>query len=123
VATIKIYDRANEFRIEIVGRFAKEGVAEVSDAWKAAQLGTVTRKFTVDITRLTSYDSAGCTLLRQMYRHGTQFAAGTPLSLVFLNELSAPLRHGPALVQEAPSKRSTDKAETRPHVRAIAAGE
>lgn len=123
MATIKIYDRANEFRIEIIGRFSGDSVDEVMGAWKSALVETLPRTLTVDITRLTSYDTAGCLALREMHRHGTQFSAGTPLSLVFLSEISTTPRRGPAVVQEAPlGRRKSESESSRPHVRAIAAG-
>ncbi len=106
MATVKVYDRADEFRIEVVGRFAGECVDDMCGTWKNALIEAGQRRFTIDISRLTSYDVAARKLLQEMYHHGMQFAAGTPLSLVFLNEISAPPRRGPALVQEArPSRR------------------
>lgn len=107
LATLKIYDRADEFRIEVAGRFAGDCVNEIAVAWKeAAYLEGGARRFVVNISRLTSYDNAGRKLLRQMYRHGIQIAAGTPNSLVFLSEISAPERRGPAFVTEpAPPRR------------------
>jgi ABC-type transporter Mla MlaB component len=118
VPTIKIYDRANEFRIEVGGRFQNDAVHEVARAWHSAMRGPATRNCTVDISHLTGYDAAGLKLLREMHHHGTQIAAGTPLSLVFLSEISAPRRRGPALVRERPSNRETSAA-----VRVRAAGE
>lgn len=103
--TIKIFDRADEFRIEIAGRLEGQSVADASRAWCAEMMAHSPRKCIVDISRLSAYDSAGLKLLREMHLHGTQIAAATPLSLVFLNEISAPRRRGPALVREQPRKR------------------
>ncbi len=115
VPTVKVYDRAEEFRIEIIGRFSGECVAEIAETWEKALGETGSRRFTIDISRLSSFDSAGRKLLYDMYRHGMQFAAGTPLSLVLLNEISAP----PARATGRPRQ-----AETTTHVpRAVAAGE
>lgn len=114
--TIKIFDRANEFRIQIVGRFQGESVTDVAHAWRDAMRAPGGRKCTVDISRLSGYDPAGCNLLRDMYQHGTQIAAGTPLSLVFLNEISTRRRRGPALVRERP--RSAEKAAAPLRMRA-----
>lgn len=122
MATVKIYDRAHEFRIEIAGRLGGECVAEVETAWKNALLETGPRRFAVDISRLTGYDNSGRKLLREMYRHGTEFAAGTPLSLVFLNEISAPARRGPALVHEGPLERPADTKPQPQSLRRAAAG-
>jgi len=128
VATIKTHDRADEFRVEIAGRFAGDLIDEVTAYWKAALHETSRRKFTVDISRLTGYDYPGCKLLAKMYRHGAQFAAATPLSLVFLAEISLPQRRSPALVRTmtpADVKRAgVTKGETKPaRVRSAAAGE
>jgi hypothetical protein len=114
MGTVKIYDRANEFRIEIAGRFLGDSVTDVSTAWQNALLETYPRTFTVDISRLSGYDTAGRKLLHEMYNHGTQFAAGTPQSLVFLNEISVAPRNGPTLVRGASAKSETpppDNAE------------
>ncbi len=104
--TIKIFDRADEFRIQIVGRLEGQSVANASQAWCAEMEAPAPRKCIVDISRLSGYDAAGLKLLRKMHLHGTQIAAATPLSLVFLNEISAPRRPGPALVREQPRKKA-----------------
>lgn len=97
----KITDRADVFRIEIIGRFAEDGVPEIKQSWQEALREALPRKLTVDISRLTGYDSAGRRLLAEMYRHGTDFAARTPSSLVFLNEIANTPRT-PAKVIPAP---------------------
>lgn len=99
MATITIHDRADEFRIEIAGRFSGDVVNDAAAHWKTALRETPPRRFTVDISRLSGYDYLGCKLLSKMYHHGAQFAAATPLSLVFLNEISLPVRRTPALVR------------------------
>lgn len=99
MATITIHDRADEFRLEIVGRFSGDVVSDASIHWKNTLRETPPRRFTVDISRLSGYDYTGCKLLSKMYHHGAHFAAATPLSLVFLNEISLPVRRTPALVR------------------------
>ena len=103
MATIKIQDGASEFRIEIAGRFQAESVNEVARVWRQAMGEARPRRCIIDISRISGYDTAGCELLRDMYEHGTQISAGTPLSLVFLSEISTPRRRGPALVRERPA--------------------
>lgn len=110
---IKILDRADEFRIQIVGRLEGGSVADVSQAWHDAMSVSAPRRCIVDISRLSGYDAAGLKLLRHMHHHGTQIAAATPLSLVFLNEISMPRRHGPAIVREQPRKREPSSAILR----------
>lgn len=123
LATVKVYDRADEFRIELIGRFAGDCVEEIANTWKSALTETSPRRFTVDISRLSSYDAAGRTLLHEMQQHGMQFAAGTPQSLVFLGEISTPLRRGPALLREAVPLRKTSEPTKTALLRAVAAGE
>jgi hypothetical protein len=128
VAKLHVVDEANLFRVEIEGRFAGEAVDRVRQHWEAVlQEGSV-RRFTVDISQLTGYDTAGSRLLRQMYRHGVHISARTPRSLVFLNEIAAPSVSGPTLVYKAPQrqveiepKRSETVAPAKPMVRAAAA--
>lgn len=121
MSTIKIQDGADEFRIEIVGRFQAESVEEVARMWRNALGETRPRKCIVDISRLSGYDAAGCRLLRDMYHHGTPIAASTPASLVFYNEISTPRRRGPALVRERPAVK-TPTLRTQ-NFRPAAAGE
>ncbi len=107
MVSIKLRDNADEFRVEIAGRFAGGVVDDVLYIWKAVLLEGDSRRFTIDITQLTGYDYAGCSLLSDMQRHGTHISAGSALSLVFLNEISAPptrpeSRRGPSLVRKRP---------------------
>ena len=113
MATYKIQDRAGEFRVDIAGRFAGGCVHEVRTAWQDALKKTLSRQFTVDLTRVSGYDSDGRKLLRDMHQHGTQFAAGTPEALVLLQEISTPVRRGPVLVQDVSSTRK-EVVENRP---------
>jgi hypothetical protein len=103
VVNIKLRDNADEFRVEIAGRFAGGVVDDILYIWKTVLLENDSRRFTIDITQLTGYDYAGCSLLSDMQRHGTHISAGSPLSLVFLNEISSPRRKlGPSLVPKKP---------------------
>jgi hypothetical protein len=99
VADIKVFDQANEFRIEILGRFAGEVVDHVKELWKTALGESSPRRFSVDISGLTGYDVTGCRLLRDIYRHGTYISARNAVSLAFLNEISAPTTGRPTLVR------------------------
>ena len=96
MAVITIHDRANEYRIEITGKFSGECVRDVESAWRRALQDRATRKHTVDISGLTGFDQLGRKVLREMHLHGMNFAAGTPSSLVFLSEISGPPRRGAA---------------------------
>ncbi len=91
-ANIRVLDGADEFRIEIEGQFAGECVQDVQAKWRSALREIAPRRLMIDISHLTGWDGAGRKALSRMYRHGTQFAAGTPSSLVFLGEIAAPGR-------------------------------
>ncbi len=108
VVNIKLRDNADEFRVEIAGRFAGGVVDDVLYIWKTVLLESDSRRFTIDITQMTGYDYAGCSLLSDMQRHGTHISAGSPLSLVFLNEISRPQRKlSPSLVRKKPRQEET----------------
>ena len=110
MSTYKIYDRADEYRIEIIGRFVGPCVEDVQQCWEHALSEPTARILTVDISRVTGFEQPGRKLLRQMHQHGTKFAASTPRALVFLNEITTPERRGPApaIVREpAASERGT----------------
>jgi hypothetical protein len=122
VATLKIRDWADELRIEIIGRFAGSSTAEAAQAWQRALGEASSRRLVVDITRLSGYDAAGRSLLAHMHNHGTTIAAGTPLSLVFLNEITHTPKSDPGLVLEpGKGKKSPDSESLR--FRAHASGE
>jgi len=122
VATLKIRDWADEFRIEIIGRFAGSSTTEAANEWQRVLSEVSPRRIVVDITRLSGYDTAGRQLLAHMHNHGTTIAAGTPLSLVFLHEITHTPKLDPGLVLEpGKGKKSIDSASLR--FRAQAAGE
>jgi hypothetical protein len=109
VVSIKLRDNADEFRVEIAGKFAGGVVDDVLYMWKAVLLEGDSRRFTIDITQLTGYDYAGCSLLTDMQRHGTHISAGSAQSLVFLSEISSPLRAlGPTLVRKKPRQETIE---------------
>ena len=122
MATLKIRDWADEFRIEIIGRFAGSSTTEAANEWHRALSQVSPRRVVVDITRMSGYDTAGRQLLADMHNHGTTIAAGTPLSLVFLHEIT----HTPKLDQGTtlePIKGKKPADSAHPHLRAQAAGE
>lgn len=90
--SMRVQDRANEFRILIEGKLAGEGVRRIADTWAAALGEALPRRIVVDITEITGCDSEGRKLLRDMHVHGTDLAAKTPASLALLAEATAPRR-------------------------------
>ena len=121
MSTFRVHDRADEFRIEIIGRFVGPCVQDVEQCWERALAEATPRTITVDISRVTGYEQPGRKLLRKMHQHGTRFAAATPRSLVFLNEITSPERRGPApaIVRESPPASVT---EIEPAAQSKAAG-
>ena len=105
MATLLIHDYADELRLEITGKLSGDSVASISERWMSALPGSYHRKLTVDIGGLTGYDQAGRRLLRDMYEQGMTFSGGTPQTLVFLSEISKPLK--PALVQARETEAAT----------------
>ena len=96
MAVLNYNDGANEFRIEIVGNFVGACVHEVEGRWRGALSESSPRTVIVDISGLTGYENAGRKLLRSMYGHGTKIAAANSNSLIFLDEITAAPKRGPA---------------------------
>lgn len=118
MAVIRILDQANQFRIEITGRFAGEAVEQVASAWECALLEPSPRTVTLDISELSGYDSKGFKVLHAMYKHGTRIAAGNPVALAFLNEISSETPEGLALIYKAPAPpaKTTEPAPNAPRL-------
>lgn len=119
---IYIVDQAEEFRIEITGRFADSAVSNAAAAWKAALLVNTPRRISVDITRMTGYDRDGFLLLQNMHLHGTHIAAGTPRSLLFFNQISS-RRSQPVNKNDWSEKRPVHQPFMRVRVRSAATGD
>ena len=111
MGTLKIIDTADEFRIEISGKFIGWCVADVESRWHQVLSKASSRQVTVDISRLSAYENAGRKLLRHMHKHGTTIAAATPRSLIFLAEITATQRSGPAptLIRDESNKAEQPK--------------
>lgn len=125
MGTIRILDLAEQFRIEIEGRFAGDVVAEAAQHWQQALSEPNPRRLTVDISQLSGYDVEGSALLRRMYRHGAYLSARNARALVFLDEIASHKLPGPTLVYKSEDevKRKGDgKAVFKPLTRAAGAG-
>jgi hypothetical protein len=124
VVSIKLRDNADEFRVEIAGRFAGAVVDDVLYLWKSVVKEGNSRRFTIDITKLTGYDYAGCSLLTDMQTYGMHISATSALSLVFLSEISNSLRKpGPALVRKKPRLEDGESRVPKYPLLPMAAGE
>ncbi len=125
MGTIKILDLAEQFRIEIEGRFSGDVVPETACLWQRALSEVNPRRVSIDISQLSGYDAEGSKLLREMYRHGTHLAARNARALAFLDEISSRKLPGPTLVYKAEDdgKRNSDaQAIMKPLARAAGAG-
>jgi hypothetical protein len=123
VAHLNIIDEAHQYRIEIAGRFAGPSVHRVRELWMIAFRKPNTRKFTVDISEMAGYDTAGGKLLHELYQHGTYMSARNATALSFLNEISQPKAAGPSLVYLKPKRTGAPKPVlTTEQIRHAAAG-
>jgi hypothetical protein len=86
---LRVHDSCEEVRVEICGNFSGASVDEVQSTWTESQSDMFWRRFVIDISGLTGYDADGFHLLHEMHRHGALFAASTPNSLVFLEEITS----------------------------------
>ena len=122
MAVLNYHDGANEFRIEIVGNFVGACVHEVEGRWRVALSKSSPRTVTVDISGLTGYENAGRKLLRYMYGHGTKIAAANSNSLIFLDEITAAPKRGPAPALVRESVMTPHRANRPDPMRKAAAG-
>lgn len=111
MAIIKIHDRADELRIEIQGDFSGPCVRDTSATWRASLPDAMHRRLTVDISEVCGCDADGRKLLQEMYKHGTQIAAGNPTALALLTEITGPLsRRAPNVGDRAPNRVSPKRS-------------
>jgi hypothetical protein len=125
VGTIRILDLAEQFRIELEGRFAGDVVAEAAQQWQQALSEPNPRRLTVDISQLSGYDVEGSDLLRRMYSHGAYLSARNARALIFLDEIASHKVHGPTLVyksEDEVKRKGDSKAVLKPLTRAAGAG-
>ncbi len=125
MGSIKIIDLAEQFRIEIEGRFSGDAVSEAARHWERALSQLNPRRVIIDISQLSGYDLEGSRLLRQMYRHGTHLSARNARALAFLDEISSPKLPGPTLVyktEDETRRKGDSKAAAKPLGRAAGAG-
>jgi hypothetical protein len=121
---LKIRDNAGDLRVEVSGRFAGSVVDQVSGLWQLILDERGRRQFTVDITNMSDYDHIGCTLLRDMHKHGVQIAAASAGSLKFLAEITSQRRLGPSLVRPTTAQKTPGVTKTmQPRARFAASGE
>ncbi len=119
--TLNISDQAEEFRIDIPGRFCDSAVSEAATAWRAALSANTPRRISVDITQMTGYDRAGYLLLCEICSHGTHIVASTPQSLRFLSQISSNKPMLASVFEDSPKQKR--KQVVPLHPRATASGE
>jgi hypothetical protein len=113
---LHVRDGSNEVRVEVCGNFAGSVVEQLKTIWNASQPTLFWQRFVVDISGLTGYDREGHQLLHLLHQHGAIFAAATPRSLDFLEEITTGISTRSALTA---LRRSADRASSpRPRHRA-----
>jgi hypothetical protein len=105
--TLQVKDGSDEVRIEICGTLTGNFVTQLREVWETSQSNQFWRRFVVDISALAGYDSEGHELLHCLQRHGAVFAAGTPRSLEYLEEITSGILRRATVVQiRRPADRS-----------------
>ena len=113
---LHVRDGSEEVRVELCGNLTGSVVEQLRTIWQTSQSTLFWRRFVVDISGLTGYDRDGHQLLHLLHQHGTTFAASTPRSLDFLEEVSTGISSRSALTA---LRRSADRSVTpRPRHRA-----
>ncbi len=78
---ITVQDEPDEVRLKLEGKLAGPWVAELEDAWRAAQPALAGRSVSLDLTAVGYVDSAGVYLLALLRRSGVQVTvAGTVMA-------------------------------------------
>jgi hypothetical protein len=108
---LRVHDESSEeVRVEILGILTGPSVKQLEETWEESQSNEFWRRFVVDISGLAGYDGEGHELLHRLHGHGAIFAAGTPRSLDYLEEITS-----------GTSKRSVSLPPRRPVDRASSA--
>jgi hypothetical protein len=109
-------ESSEEVRVEIRGTLTGPLVKQLQETWEGLQSNESWRRFVVDISSLAGYDSEGHELLHLMHRSGAIFAAGTPRSLDYLEEITSGILKQSVSLQ---SRRTVERAlSPRPRHRA-----
>lgn len=113
---LHVRDGSDEVRVEVCGNLTGIQVEKLRATWEAAQSTLFWRRFVVDISALTGYDRDAHQLLHVLHQHGAVFAAATPRSLDFLEEITSGTTTRSALLA---LRRTADRASApRPRHRA-----
>jgi hypothetical protein len=114
--SLRVRDGSEEVRVEIRGTLTGPLVKQLQETWESSQSNEFWRRFVVDISGLAGYDGDGLELLHCLHRHGAIFAAGTPSSLDYLEEITSGMLKRPGSLLP---RRSVDRASSpRPRHRA-----
>lgn len=109
MGTLDIRDGADEVRVAICGNLTDSRVEELFQAWQRSMSHIFWRRFVVNLSDLTGYDAAGHALLHQMHDSGVVFAAATPQSLHYLDEISRPTSVAVDIAAQVP-RRGVERA-------------
>jgi len=86
---LRVQDGSDEVRVDICGGLSGLLVEQLQATWQSSQSNMFWRRFVVDISGMTDYDREGHRLLHELHTHGALFAATTPQSLQFLEEITS----------------------------------
>ena len=106
---LHVRDGSEEVRVEVCGSLSGSLVEQLRTTWQNSQSTEFWRRFVVDISNLTGYDREGHQLLNQLHQHGVIFAAATPNSLGFLEEITTGIATRSALTA---LRRAADRASS-----------
>jgi anti-anti-sigma regulatory factor len=83
---ITLHDSAGEFRLKLEGRLSGPWVRELEQCWTTAASTTSGRRTVVDLGEVDFIDPQGQLLLSNMFAHGVEMEAVTPLICSVLKE-------------------------------------
>ena len=112
---ITLHDHPNQLRFRLEGKLAGAWVSELRQCWQTAISTTQSRVVTLDLSEVDFVCPEGQALLADMYRHGVQFKAVTPLIRSLIAEIERAARY--ATVEEPPSRRSDVLVSSDPSTR------
>ena len=112
---ITLHDHSHQLRFRLEGKLAGAWVSELRQCWQTATSTTQGRVISLDLGEVDFVDAEGQTLLADMYRHGVQLKAVTPLIRSLVAEIERAARY--ATVEEQPSRRSDVVVSSDPSTR------
>jgi hypothetical protein len=85
---ITVHDKPGALTFQLEGRLAGPWVRVLEDCWEGALARRRKRTLRVDLTGVTSIDTAGQACLAAMHRQGAEFVAGDCLMKAVVAEIT-----------------------------------